>query len=316
MQPCRKLTPTVEKWLKDHNCKLAQLLAGGFTQTPKSAREGLAFLTSILITDRPQIAWYQDDIVPGDTSDVPIRMYHPKPESHLPLLIYFHGGGGMAGSIAVYDPICRKLALSTSHIIVSVDYRLAPEFPYPAGLTDAIQVVKNIWETLDSHNLNFCKQLNIGGDSGGGALCASVAHSLQHDPETQIKSQVLIYPGLDYTMQSESMKLNGKGYLLETDKIGWYYDNYFQHNEDRRKASPLYMEFSDKLPRSLVVTAEFCPLRDEGIRYAEKMKRTNITTRHLHFEDMIHAFLNMEDLAKDPCTRLYREIAKFLNSKD
>lgn len=295
---------------------MEKLKASGFVQTPTNAREGLATLTWSLVKEKPEIRWVQDDLIHGDEFDVPVRIYNTYPESQLPVLLYFHGGGHMSGSVSVYDPICRKLAQATGHIVVSADYRLAPECPYPAGINDALTVVKNIWKTLDRRKLNYLKQLSIAGDSAGGTISATVAHLTQNDPDVDIKKQVLIYPSLDYTFQLESVSENGTGYLLEKDKIEWYMANYFQNNENRKEPSPLYMEFSENLPTSLVITAEFCPLRDEGRAYVEKLKVAGVPATLLHFDDMIHAFVNMEDLTRERCEELYRSIADFLKSED
>lgn len=286
----------------------------GFKQTPTNAREGLATLTKGLVTERPEVPWTQDDLVKGAVFNVPVRLYHPDPESHLPVLVYFHGGGHMAGSITVYDSICRKLAIASEHLVVSVDYRLAPECPYPFGLIDGLTVVKNVWTTLNQRNLNYTRQLSIGGDSGGGALCASVAHITQHDTEVDITRQMLVYPSLDYTMSMKSMDENGTGYLLHKDKIEWFFENYFQHNEDRKKASPLFMEVTKNLPQSMIITTEFCPLRDEGIVYVKKLEDSGVSTNHLHFDDMTHAFINMENLVKEQCNTFYREAGAFLKA--
>jgi acetyl esterase/lipase len=119
---------------------------------------------------------------------------------------------------------------------------------------------------------------------------------------------------LDYTLGSASIEENGTGFLLERDKIFWYFDNYFQKGEDRRQASPLFQKFTNKLPETLVITAQFCPLRDEGARYVEKMtSSTTVNAEQLHFDDMIHAFLNLEDLARESCDHAYRAIGQFLN---
>ncbi|MCG8427336.1 MAG: alpha/beta hydrolase [Chromatiales bacterium] len=308
----RQLAPVLEAWLEKHNQLVEQLKISGFKQTPTNAREGLANLTWMLVKERPDIALIQDDLVVGDEFDVPVRIYHPEPDSSLPVLIYFHGGGHMSGGITVYDPICRKIALATNHIVISVDYRLAPECPYPAGLVDALTVAKNIWTTLEPRDIDYQRELAIAGDSAGGAICATLSHTTQHDPAVEIKKQILIYPSLDYTMQHESVVLNGQGYLLEKEKIEWFFDNYFQNGENRQSLSPLHMAFSNKLPESLVVTAEFCPLRDEGFVYVEKLKHADVAHKHIHFDDMIHAFINMEDLLKESCNKLYREIKEFL----
>lgn len=308
----RQLSPELEKWLEGFNELLNELKESGFKQPPTNAREGLANLTYNLVTEKPVVSWIQDDLVEGDGFDVPIRIYNPKPESDLPVLLYFHGGGHMAGSVTVYDPICRKIALATNHIVVSVDYRLAPECPYPAGINDALTVVRNIWKTLDGRDVSCIRQLSIAGDSAGGSMCATVSHMMQHDAEVNIKKQILIYPCLDYTLQSESVSLNGEGYLLHKEKMEWYFDNYFKSGENRRELSPLHMEFSKNLPESLVITAEFCPLRDDGFHYIRKLEDVGVASRHLHFDNMIHAFINMENLAKDQCTEVYRSMADFL----
>jgi len=195
-----------------------------------------------------------------------------------------------------------------------VDYRLAPEHPYPAGVNDALSAATNMWAMLERLGLNYQKRLSIAGDSGGGALCATVAHMAQYDPELNIRNQALIYPSLDYTMTFPSITSNGAGYLLEASKIQWYFDQYFQNNEDRRKASPLHMEMTARLPRTLVVTAEFCPLRDEGLAYVAKLCSAGIHAQGLHFNDMMHAFLNMENLAREACETVYASIGAFLNA--
>lgn len=312
----RQLSPKLESWLKEYNKLLKDLEESGFKQTPTNAREGLAHLTRTLVTEKPVIKWIQDDLVEGEEFNVPVRIYHPQPESHLPVLLYFHGGGHMSGSITVYDPICRKFALATNHVVVSADYRLAPECPYPAGVKDAITVVKNIWTTLDQRAINYIHQLSIAGDSAGGAICATVAHSTQNDVNVHINKQVLVYPSLDYTLQSKSVELNGKGYLLQKEKIEWFFDNYFQNRENRKECSPLYMELSRSIPETFVITAEFCPLRDEGFAYIQKLNDAGIPNKHLHYADMTHAFINMEDLIKDHCAKLYRKIGFFLNQDE
>lgn len=307
------LSAPIEAWLTQYNQQLEELQESGFKPTPTNTRKGLAQLTFKFVTQYPEVAWIQDDVVPGKVFDVPVRLYHPRPVTALPVLIHFHGGGHMAGSVTVYDPICRKMALYTQHIVVSMDYRRSPEYPYPAAVQDAMQVTRNVWTLLDAWNAKYRQRLSIGGDSGGGALCATVAHLIQDEGDVAVSGQVLIYPSLDYTLSSESLVSCGTGYLLETQKIRWYFDHYFQHQEDRRAASPLFMTFSKNLPDTLVVTAGFCPLQDEGIAYAEKLKSAGVRCDHLHFDDMIHAFLNLEDMATSACEATYTRMDAFLN---
>ncbi len=309
------VSPMLKPWLDDYNRLIHELVAKGFKPTPTNVREGLAKLTYGLVTEIPEIGWVQDDLVYAPHYSVPVRIYHPAPESELPILVYYHGGGHMAGSITVYDAICRKLALAARHIVVSVEYRRAPECPYPAAVNDSVYAAKNVWSTLDSRGIRYQKSLSIAGDSAGGALCATVAHGSQYDAGLNIRRQALIYPSLDYTMNSASIDENAVGYFLEKKKILWYFDHYFQHAENRKTASPLYMDFTDRLPETLVITAGFCPLRDEGMAYLEKVKSAGILTEHRHFDDMIHAFMLMENLVKETCESVYRAIGAFLNRK-
>lgn len=308
----RKLSPRVEKWLEGYNKLQKKLKESGFVPTSLSAREGLVNLTRMMVTKKTVIDWIQDDLISSEDFDVPVRIYHPIPGQVVPVIVYFHGGGHMAGSVTVYDPICRKIAAATHNIVVAPDYRLAPECPFPLGIRDALTVVKKIWEILDRWQLDYIQHITVAGDSGGGAMCATLSHILQHDGDHRIDKQVLIYPSLDYTMHSDSYVINGQGYLLESEKVSWYLENYFQNNENREKNSPLHMEFSSSLPESLVVTAEFCPLRDEAFLYLEKLKSAGVEGKHVHFNDMIHAFMNMEDIVPEQCSRLYREIASFV----
>lgn len=310
----RRLHPQLEDWLKKSNALMAALVAGGFKATPITARDGLAALTREYVKDVPAVSWVQDDYVDTRNYRVPVRIYHPKPDEALPVLVYFHGGGHMAGSVSVYDPICRKLALAARHIVVAPEYRLAPECPYPAGITDALGVVKYLWRTLDDRGLKYQRQLSVGGDSGGGAMTATVTGRAQFDSSLAIRRQVMIYPSLDYTMSTPSIEENATGYLLEKEKVAWYFDSYFQHGEDRKAASPLFWEYTPRLPETLIVTAEFCPLRDEGIAYLEKARAAGVPVRHLHMPDMIHTFINMEDLAPEACRTVYRVIGEFLNA--
>lgn len=309
----RNVSEKLKPWLENFNQQVTILVENGFKPTATNAREGLANLTKGLVTDIPDIAWVADDLVMNEQYNVPVRIYHPAPEQKLPVIVYFHGGGHMAGSITVYDPICRKLANATQHIVVSVDYRLAPECRYPAGVNDGYAVVQNIWATLDLREINYLKVLSVVGDSGGGALVASVACRAQFDESVTIKKQVMIYPSLDYTMDSPSMEQNGVGYLLQKGKIGWYFDNYFSATDDRVKASPLYGDITKALPETLVFTAEFCPLRDEGQSYCQKVNEAGGKAELIHFDDMIHTFMNMEDLVKEECEQVYRLIGEFLN---
>jgi acetyl esterase len=306
------LSSELAAWLRDFNELLADLESEGFVDTPETTRTGLARLTASLVSESPDLAFVTDAHADGTADVIPLRIYHPVPDEARPLLVYLHGGGHMAGNIEVYDPICRKLARSTGRVVISVDYRLAPEHPYPAGLDDAEATLRQIFDLLEARGIGFQRRLALGGDSGGGAMSATLAHRLQGDPEINIEHQLLIYPSLDYTMQHASIEENGRGYLLHSDKILWYFDHYLQGGEDRKAVSPLHMEFSSELPATLLVTTGYDPLRDEGFAYLKRLAEAGVAHQHLHFDDQVHAFLNMEDVTAKACRKFYRTAGEFL----
>lgn len=308
-----KLSPKLSPWLSELHKQIEESLANGYKATAIGAREGLANVVRSLIKESPAIAWVNEDLVPGAHYNVPVRIYHPEPEEARPVLVFYHGGGHMAGSVSVYDPICRKLADASGHIVVSAEYRRAPENPYPAGVIDAYAVASKVFDLLRQRGLKFRNALAIAGDSAGAALAATVSWKSQFDTALVIEKQILIYPCLDYTMSHKSIYENGENYFLTRERIAWYFNNYFQHAEDRCAASPLHGHFSAGLPKTLLVSAGFDPLRDEAFAYVEKLEQAGVANEHLHFEDMVHAFLFMEDLIPEECQRLYLACANFLN---
>ncbi|MEI8595361.1 alpha/beta hydrolase [Photobacterium sp. Hal280] len=309
-----KLDSGLKIWLDAYNQGLAQLKQAGYVATVEAIRDGLSSLTAACVTDPPDIARVLDTSVTEQTQVIPVRIYHPAPDRPLPVIVFLHGGGHMAGSVAVYDPICRKLSKTTQHIVVSVDYRLAPEWPYPNGLADARVVIEQLWSLLEQHQFAYVPVLTLAGDSGGGAMVATLSADYQYHPDVNIINQVLIYPSLDYTMSLPSVTANGTGLFLQQDKMQWYFDQYFQHGEDRQAASPLFMAKSGQMPRTLMITAEFCPLRDEGVAYVQQLSALGNHTEHFHLDDMIHAYLNLESFVPIQCGATYQKIAEFLKS--
>ncbi|MFD1217021.1 alpha/beta hydrolase [Microbulbifer celer] len=307
----RQLNPRLAEWLEVVNAQMAQLKAAGFEPTPIAARESLANLTRTFVEPGPEMP-VVETLVAGGEYAVPVRIYQPEGASaEKSAIIFCHGGGHMAGSVSVYDPICRRMAAACGRTLVSVEYRLAPENPYPAALNDLISVVRHLGSALDKKGIAHNGRWVLMGDSGGGALCASASRLLQHQPHT-IDAQVLVYPSLDYTMSVPSIAENGRGYLLENAKIQWYFENYFQNAENPYLASPLHGEFTARLPRSLVITAGFCPLRDEGVLYVQKVREGGSEAEHVNFDDMIHAFLNLEGLVPEACEQVYSRVAEYL----
>ena len=289
----------------------------GFEYTPIGMRENLDLMTRRYVTQTPEMPFVRDTLVRNGNQagfPVPVRIYHPEPARALPVLVFAHGGGHMAGSVSVYDAIARKLAVAGKRVLVSVDYRRSPECPYPSGLDDLQNVIRGVFPTLERLGIVHLPQLAVAGDSGGGAITATAVHRLAAEEGVDIDQQVLIYPSLDYSMSSTSMDSLGEGYLLERKRVAWLFEQYLQHGEDRVQVSPLFMPLPDRYPKTLVATAEYCPLRDEGLAYVERLASAGHAVENLHFPNMIHAFLNLDDLVADECGRFYRAFGEFLNN--
>ncbi len=313
----RKLKPSMEQFLYTfNNVTVPALIKAGWVPNVINKREGLANTTAICFTEAAEeVAKVLDDTMDGKGEyNVPVRIFNPNPEKANPVMIYFHGGGGLAGSVTVYDKVIRLMANRTGHIVIAPEYRLAPESPYPMAEIDTRTVLYGAYELLDRLGIQYEKKLSFAGDSGGGTLSAALARDIQHDESIEINGMVLIYPCVDYTLSFDSHKpeINGTGYLLESSGVKWYFDQYFQHGENRREASPFFNEISSGIPRTLVFTAEFCPLRDEGYAYVEKLKEAGVEVEHHNIENMPHTFMNMRDLAKEETDFVYETINKFL----
>nr|WP_298379607.1 alpha/beta hydrolase [uncultured Halomonas sp.] len=313
--PSPSLSPKLQSWLDQVNVLIEQQRQAGASFSPISAREALAYVTMTLVTQRPELPWVGDVMIDAGGYPVPVRIYDPAPETPKPVCVYLHGGGHVAGGVTVYDSICRKLAKASGHLVVSVEYRLAPECPYPLAVDDTLAVLKHLWPALEAKQRNVIKSLTVAGDSAGGALAATVSARLQDDDSIPLHRQILIYPSLDYTLSYPSVQELGQGYFLEEERIRWYFDSYFREGGDRRNASALFMPMTKTLPDTLVITAGFCPLRDEGLAYVKRLEEAGVMYRHHHFPDMLHAFLNMEDLVREECDEAYQVMGEFLNAE-
>jgi acetyl esterase/lipase len=279
----------------------------GIVMTPKLARSNLANLAKFS-PEKETVAAIIDRRLELSDREIPVRIYRPDTDKTLPALIYFHGGGHMCGSIEIYDGIARRLANSTTHIVISVDYRLAPEFPFPCGQQDCLAVTEHLNRVLDDIPYHDDK-LVLAGDSAGGALAVSVARETQQP----IKKLVLIYPSLDYTFHSDSYQRFAQGYLLETSRIHWYFDQYFNESVDRVKDSPLFFTGLESLPDTLIIAAGLDPLVDEGKKFHDKLTALGINSQYHLEPDLIHAFMNLGALIPKHIQRVTERISTFIN---
>ena len=287
----------------------------GFRLNQTNVREAMAITALFYMTESDRTVTTVDEVIVNNNYPVPVRIYIPKMgnTASFPVALYFHGGGHVAGGISIYDGIVRKLSNCIKHIIISVEYRLAPEFAYPVGINDCKKVIENSFSILDKRKISYKnKDIVLIGDSAGGAIIASITADQEYVKKSNIKKQVLIYPSLDYTMSTESYDKYGTGYLLEKAKMAWYFENYFQNNEDRKAKSPLHGNFYSAMPDTLVVVAEYDPLIDEAKLYAENVITADAKCQLVTVPGVIHGFFLLQNLCNDVCNETYKKISDFL----
>ncbi|KGJ93486.1 alpha/beta hydrolase [Colwellia psychrerythraea] len=311
------ISPKLVPFLEQVNSAIAAAKATGQGFSVDLVRQGLDNLAP-LIGSGPNMEIVKNSYLAVPSHNIPVRIYNPAPNDILPVLLHFHGGGHMCGSIELYDPISRKLALAAQAIVICVDYRLAPEYPYPAGLDDCQQLLLHYKSLL--FDMKHNDELYITGDSAGGAICTSLVMKNIDDnltnKQVDITKQILIYPSVDYTMSSTSIDENGQGFLLEKDKMHWYFQQYFHANSlDQAKisqASPLLGKFSSNMPATLVITAGCDPLRDEAIAYVKSLAEVDVNVQHHSFDGMTHAYMLLDELVQEECLATYRLISEFV----
>lgn len=313
-----------QRWQQEHGsltqtppALLADLLAAqprnpNLCYDTLSSRAGLAALTKANVsTSEPMSAIINTEVDTGERR-IPVRIYRPALTGEPKVVLFIHGGGHLSGSVEVYDPVARHLAMATGNIVVSVDYRLAPENPYPAGLSDAKAVIENVWSLLESQHTPYTRQLTLIGDSGGGAFSATLAAYFSREQPGFIHRLVLIYPSLDYTLNWPSVQENGAGKLLDESKIRWYFQQFFRNGEDRKQTSPLYLPLSQDFPPTLVVSGGLDPLRDENFAFVARLQAERIPVQHVHFPGMTHAYLMLEDKVPQEAKATYLAIGDFV----
>ncbi|HVP09339.1 MAG TPA: alpha/beta hydrolase [Burkholderiales bacterium] len=250
-----------------------------------------------LTPDPPAVESVQLLMAPGKAGPVPIRGYRPKgagKDEVLPALVYFHGGGWVIGDLDTHDVVCRTLCNGARCAVFSVEYRKAPEAPFPAAVDDCFSALSFVFSNAKSFNAN-AKQIAVGGDSAGGNLATVMALMARDGGGPAIAFQLLIYPGVDQRMQHASIKRNGEGYLLTEKSMHYFRGHYLPEAKDWLdwRASPLLAKSLAKLPPAFVLTAGFDPLVDEGREYAERMRKEGVPVEYKNYADMVHGFITM-----------------------
>jgi acetyl esterase len=235
-----------------------------------------------------------DTSAPGPAGDIPVRVYVPAGDGPFPVLVYYHGGGWVIGNIETHDVPCRVLANRSGAIVMSVDYRLAPEHRFPAAVEDAYAAA--VWAAGKAAEFGGDgTRLAVGGDSAGGNLAAVVAQEAKARGGPPIRFQLLVYPAVDRHDDSPSMKANALGPLLSRAWIEWFYGHYLDGPEDGLdpRVSPGRTADLSGLPPALVLTAEYDPLRDQGEAYARRLREAGVAAEHVDHPGMIHGFFQM-----------------------
>lgn len=248
-----------------------------------------------MLPPAPPIAVARDVSIPSGDGPVSARYYRPDDDARAcPLLVFFHGGGWMLGSVDSYDTVCRRLALKGACAVLSVDYRLAPETTFPGAVNDAYAATR--WASDHATDLRINPAaIAVGGDSAGGNLAAVLAQMSHDSGEFRVALQVLIYPCTDISREYPSYVRNATGYMLTRAAMNWFISTYAPDPADRvdPRASPMLRPNLAGLPRALIIGAEFDPLVDDNEAYARKLGEAGVATKYVCFPGMHHPFFTL-----------------------
>ena len=297
---------------------LSQLIAAklAHTRAPQwelpiaDVRAAFRNLWTPALTGNPiAVARCEDMIIPGTA--IRARVYAQEPSR--PAMLFFHGGGYVKGGIEEADALCRRLAALSQHVVVSIDYRLAPEYPFPAALDDAFAAT--LWVCRSPNEVGAAAgPVVVCGESAGGNLATVVCLRALSEPRIAIRRQVLLQPVVDFTLSFPSMALKANECLVPRDDLAWYYKTYYGNERDYRNplVSPLYAEDLSRLPPALIIAAEYDTLRDEDEAYANRLRAAGVATEYRCYPGMVHGFLQMGGIVPE-AQRAVEEIAEFVN---
>jgi acetyl esterase/lipase len=273
--------------------------ASALTLSVAERRAGLAQLLSFFGA-ADEVAAVDQFELPGPDTALTVRAYTPlgaAVREHLPGMLFFHGGGLVAGTLDTHDPVCRALSNASGCRVLSVDYRLAPEHRFPAAVADGCAAAA--WIAAHAEELCIDRQrLGVSGDSAGATLAAVICHTLTAAGQVPLAFQFLLCPIMDFAAETDSRQRLAQGYLVDRDTLEHDLKHYLPPGTDRGDAriSPLRAADVSRLPPTAVHTAEFDPLHDEGLAYAERLRQAGVPTLYRCHPGMIHLFYGMRGL--------------------
>ena len=261
--------------------------------TPDEARESIRTRTAAL-GPFEDVAAVADHRVPVEGGEITVRAYSSGGRGPHPALVYYHGGGWVIGDLYTHDGLCRSLANAARCVVLSVDYRLAPESKYPVPVEDSYAALR--WVVRNAARLGIDpRRVAVGGDSAGGNLATVVALMARERRGPDLVHQILIYPVTDHDLNTQSYIDNGTGYVLTREGMRWFWNHYLAREAEGREpyASPLRAASLAGLPPALVITAEYDPLRDEGEAYAARLRDAGVPVTLTRYPGMFHGFVRM-----------------------
>jgi acetyl esterase len=277
---------------------------------PQAIREMMDSFARAGRAQGERVASVENRTIPGPDGEIPVRVYRPSDESGRPVIVYFHGGGWVIGSLETHDNSCRALTNAVDAVVVSVDYRLAPEHKFPAAADDAFAATR--WVAEHAFELGGDpRRIAVAGDSAGGNLAAVVSLLARDAGGPMLAYQLLVYPATDCERDSESMRANATGYFLEADSMRWFDGHYLRSESDREdwRFSPLRADSLAGLPPAFVLTAEFDPLCDQGEAYARRLEDAGVPVELRRYDGVFHGFFGMRDLMK-PAQQAFEDVTK------
>jgi acetyl esterase len=273
----------------------APTLASG---TPEQARAGMRLMT-VDMRDPATLAPVRsvsDSTIAGPAGDIPVRVFRPEADGSVPTIVFFHGGGFVIGDLDTHEDQTRLLCRDVGAVVVSVDYRLAPEAKFPAGIEDCLAATRYVGEHIDDFGGDAAR-LAVAGDSAGGNFAAAVAVACRDAGGPALAAQLLLYPVVDFAADGPypSRVENAEGYFLTAEDSVWFHEQYTDERFDPADARASVIKTADLagLPPAVIGTAEFDPLRDEGEAYAALLADAGVKVAMHRFDGMIHGFYGM-----------------------